>query len=86
MLWNPVAQWLTFCRARWRWAHGHCPRCNHNLYATFPNDVAGCPDCPVCKDESAKDLRMGLWGGLADLPAEAGLLSDREFPPVETHR
>jgi hypothetical protein len=85
-MFNSVVQLWNHLRARWRWAHGRCSRCNRSLYATFPNNVAADPNCPVCKDERATDLRMGLWGGLADLPAEVGVLSDHEFPPVETHR
>jgi hypothetical protein len=47
-----------FVRARWRWGRGHCPRCNRNLYAAFPYYMANDPDCPVCKGETATDLRM----------------------------
>jgi hypothetical protein len=44
--------------------------------------VAADPNCPVCKNATATELRMGLWGGLADLPAEAGLVNDGELPPA----
>jgi hypothetical protein len=52
------ARVLTFLRARWRWARGRCPRCNRNLYATFPYYTADYPHCPVCKDETETDLRV----------------------------
>ena len=81
-MFNSVVHVWTFLRARWRWAHGHCPRCNRALYATLPSHGAADPNCPVCKDASATELRMGLWGGLADLPAEVGLVGDGELPPA----
>jgi hypothetical protein len=47
-----------FLQARWRWAHGRCPRCNRNLHSTFAYYVAAYPDCPVCKEETKTDLRV----------------------------
>jgi hypothetical protein len=79
-MFTPVGQLVGFLRAPWRWAHGRCPRCNRPLYASFPYDTAGPPGCPVCKDTTATDLRMGLWGGLAEFPVEADPLSDPEVP------
>jgi hypothetical protein len=75
-MFNPVEKVLTLLRARWRWAHGHCPLCNRNLYAAFPNSLADDPNCPACKGQTQTELRMGMWGGLADYPAEMGLSSD----------
>jgi hypothetical protein len=49
---------LMFLRDRWRWIHGRCPRCNRNLYATFPHYMTDYPNCSVCKDETRTDLRM----------------------------
>ena len=49
---------LLFLRDRWRWVRGRCPRCNRNLYATFPYSLTHYPECPVCKDKTGTDLRM----------------------------
>jgi hypothetical protein len=49
---------LMFLRDRWRWVHGRCPRCDRNLYATFPYYMADYPNCPVCKNETETDLSM----------------------------
>src|SRR5690348_15788414 len=81
-MFKPVAQLLMLLRARWRWAHGRCSLCNRHLYATSPHYVAGYPSCPLCKEVTESELRLGLWGGLADFPAEEGLLSDPEYSPV----
>jgi hypothetical protein len=71
---NPVVCTFTFLRAKWRWTHGRCRLCNRNLYALLPPCTARPPDCPACKDVTAADMRMGVWGGLADFPAEADRL------------
>jgi hypothetical protein len=81
-MFNSVTQMLMFFRARWRWAHGRCSLCNRHLYAASPYFVADHPGCPRCKEATESELRMGLWGGLADFPAEEGPLSDPEWPPV----
>ena len=57
-MFNFFEPWLMFLRARWRWGHGRCPRCNRNLYAAFPTYMADDPNCPVCKDETKTDLRV----------------------------
>jgi hypothetical protein len=85
-MFNLVATLLMSLRANWRWAHGHCPLCNRNLYAKFPRYLAGSPNCPVCKDETETDLRMGLWGGLAEFPAESGLVDEPASLPVEARQ
>jgi hypothetical protein len=85
-MFNAVARSFMFLRARWRWVRGHCPRCNRTLYARFSHPMAGNADCPVCKDETETELRMGLWGGLAEFPAEAGVVSDPDCPPVGADR
>jgi len=54
----PWERLLRSLRARWRWVRGRCPRCNRNLYATFPYYMAAYPDCPVCKDETETDVRV----------------------------
>lgn len=41
-----------FLRGRWRWARGHCPRCNHNLHAVFPSYMADYPDCPCLQERN----------------------------------
>jgi hypothetical protein len=79
-MFNRVEKVRTFLRAGWRWAHGHCPLCNRNLYATFPNSMTDDANCPVCKDQTEAELRMGMWGGLAEFPAEGGLLTDPASP------
>ncbi len=83
-----VGRVLTFLRARWRWLRGHCPLCGRHLYATFPYYMTDNPNCPVCKDEVATDLR--LWhsyralGGApgrpvaAATPAREGKRPDQE--------
>jgi hypothetical protein len=83
-MFNLVMQMLLFLRARWRWAHGRCSLCNRHLYAASPYFVADHPGCSLCKQATERELRMGLWGGLADFPAEEGLLSDPECPSVGT--
>jgi hypothetical protein len=55
---NSFEKLFLFLRARWRWGHGRCPRCNRNLYAAFPTYMADYPNCPVCKDETETDLRV----------------------------
>src|SRR5690349_13863904 len=81
-MFNPIANVLTFFRARWRWVRGYCPHCNRRLYATFGNHVADCPRCPACQEETETNLRMGLWGELADFEAEADPVSDPAVRPV----
>ena len=49
---------LRFLRDRRRWVHGRCPRCNRNLYATFPYYMADYPNCLVCKNETAIAWRV----------------------------
>jgi hypothetical protein len=49
---------LMFQRARWRWLHGRCPRCNRNLYSVFAYYMADYPNCPVCKGETETDVRV----------------------------
>jgi hypothetical protein len=73
---NPVVRTFRFLRAKWRWTHGRCRLCNRNLYARLPGCTATSPDCPACKDISTADMRMGVWGGLAEFPAEAGRLGE----------
>jgi hypothetical protein len=75
-MFNPAEEVLTFLRGRWRWAHGHCPLCNRNLYAALPNCTGGSPNCPACEGQTQTELRMGMWGGLADSTAEMGLLNE----------
>ncbi|HJT76712.1 MAG TPA: hypothetical protein VJ739_05875 [Gemmataceae bacterium] len=70
---NSVVSTFTFLRAKWRRTHGRCRLCNRNLYALLPPSTAGSPVCPSCKDITTADMRMGVWGGLADFPAEADL-------------
>jgi hypothetical protein len=57
-MFTSLAKLLTFFRARWRWARGHCPRCNRHLHAAFPNYMADDPNCPVCKAETETDLHV----------------------------
>jgi hypothetical protein len=49
---------IVLVRARWRWARGHCPRCNRNLYASFSYYMAAYPNCSVCKGETVADSPM----------------------------
>jgi hypothetical protein len=81
-MFNPVTQMVMFLRARWRWARGRCSLCNRQLYAASPYFVADHPSCAVCQDATESELRMGLWGGLADFAAEESDLMDSESPPV----
>jgi len=55
---DSFAKSLLFLRARWRWTRGRCPRCNRDLYTACLYHLAGDPNCPVCKDETATDLRI----------------------------
>ena len=55
---NSFAKLSVFLRGRWRWVRGRCPLCNRNLYAAFPYYMTAYPNCPVCKNETATDLRM----------------------------
>lgn len=73
---NPVVSTFTFLRAKWRWTHGRCRLCNRNLFALLPPYTAGSPICPACKDVTNADMRIGVWGGLADFPAEADPLAE----------
>jgi hypothetical protein len=81
---NPVESLFKFLRTKWRWAHGRCPLCNRQLYASSPASVVGPSNCPACKDSTTADLRMGVWGGLADFSAEADLVSDPAVCPGRT--
>jgi hypothetical protein len=69
-MFKPVVQLFLFLRARWRWVHGRCSLCNRHLYAVSLYYVADYTSCPVCQDATESELRMGLWGGLADFAAE----------------
>lgn len=66
-MFNSFATVVTFLRARWRWARGRCPRCNRNLYATFPYTIADYPNCLVCKNETEADGH--LWHKYSALAA-----------------
>ncbi len=81
-MFNPVTQMVRFLRARWRWARGRCSLCNRHLYPVSRHFVADHPGCLLCKEATESELRMGLWGGLADFPAEESVLSDPECPRV----
>lgn len=81
-MFNAVVQFLRFLRASWRWAYGRCSLCNRHLYAASPYYVADAPRCPLCRELSESELRMGLWGGLADFSAEETAWSAAECPPV----
>jgi uncharacterized protein (DUF983 family) len=49
---------LKTVRARWRWFSGRCPQCRRRLHAAFAHYRTDAPNCTVCKDETAKDLRV----------------------------
>ena len=85
-MFNSVRELFALLRAPWRWARVRCPLCNRDLFASFPPHTVGSAPCRACRDTTPTDLRMGLWGGLAEFPAEADRLSGPEPAPVEAGR